>query len=205
MKKVLLWIGGILLVLGFIAYSIFSWAVSVNNEIVVKNEAVTAAWSNVTDRYKRRADMVPQLVSVVSGYAKHEKETLEGVTLARSKATSIQLTPEALKDPEAMKKFQEAQTGLTQALSKLMMLQEKYPDLKANTLFADLQTQIEGTENRISVARRDYISAVQSYNVLIKQFPASFIASFRGFAEKPNFQVEDPKALEKAPDINFNK
>jgi LemA protein len=175
------------------------------NTLQQQDEAVTAAWSDVLNNYQRRADLVPNLVNVVQGYADHEKEVLLGVTEARSKIGSIQVTPELAKDPEALKKFQEAQAGMSSALSRLMMISENYPALKANDNFRDLSSQLEGTENRITVARDRYIKSVQTYNVTVRSFPSNLTAKMFGMNIKPNFTVENEKAISSAPKVDFGK
>ncbi|TAL56483.1 LemA family protein [Pandoraea sp.] len=173
------------------------------NQIQVQDEAVKAAWSEVVNQYQRRADLVPNLVNTVKGYTKHEQSTLVAVTEARAKATSIQVTPEVLNDPAAFQRFQQAQSQLTGALSRLMAVSENYPQLKADSLFLDLQSQLEGTENRISVARARYIQAVEKYNVLVRRFPNNLTAKMFGYHPKPNFTVEDEKAISTAPAVKF--
>lgn len=173
------------------------------NEMQAKDEAVKAAWSEVVNQYQRRADLVPNLVNTVKGYAAQEKSTLTAVVEARAKATSIQVTPEVLNDPEAFKRFQQAQGQLTGALSRLMAVSENYPQLKSDGLFRDLQSQLEGTENRISVARNRYIQAVQAYNVLVRSFPDNLTAKMFGYKPKPNFTVDDEKAISTAPAVKF--
>lgn len=175
------------------------------NTLQSQDESVKASWSEVLNQYQRRADLVPNLVQVVQGYADHEKEVLLGVTEARAKVGSIQMTPELAKDPEALKKFQEAQAGMTSALSRLMMISENYPALKANDNFRDLSSQLEGTENRITVARNRYIKEVQAYNVTVRSFPSNLTAKMFGMDVKPNFTVENEKALSTAPKVDFGK
>ncbi|HTH45264.1 MAG TPA: LemA family protein [Oxalicibacterium sp.] len=175
------------------------------NDFQAKDEAVKAAWSEVVNQYQRRADLIPNLVNTVKGYAKHERETLEAVTRARAAATSIQVTPEVLNDPQAFNRFQQAQGQLTQALSRLMAISENYPQLKADTSFRDLQSQLEGTENRITVARQRYIAAVQEYNVLARSFPTNLTAKMFGYPVKPSFTVENEKAIATPPAVNFDK
>jgi LemA protein len=175
------------------------------NDFQSKDEAVKAAWSEVVNQYQRRADLIPNLVNTVKGYAKHERETLEAVTRARAAATSIQVTPEVLNDPQAFNRFQQAQGELTQALSRLMAISENYPQLKADTSFRDLQSQLEGTENRITVARQRYIAAVQEYNVLARSFPTNLTAKMFGYQVKPSFTVENEKAISTPPSVNFDK
>ncbi|MCI3204529.1 MULTISPECIES: LemA family protein [Pandoraea] len=173
------------------------------NEIQVKDEAVKASWSEVVNQYQRRADLVPNLVNTVKGYASHEQATLTEVINARAKATSITVTPETLNDPEAFKRFQQAQGELSGALSRLMAVSENYPNLKADGLFRDLQSQLEGTENRITVARNRYIQSVQDYNVYVRQFPNNLTAKVFGYATKPNFTVDNEKAISTAPAVKF--
>ena len=173
------------------------------NTIQQKDEGVKAAWSQVLNVYKRRADLVPNLVATVKGYASHERETLEAVTKARAQATSIQVTPETLNDPEAFARFQQAQGQLTSALSRLLAISENYPQLKADASFRDLQSQLEGTENRITVARQRYIAAVQSYNVLARSFPTNLTAKVFGYPVKPSFTVENEKAISTPPAVKF--
>jgi LemA protein len=175
------------------------------NQFQTKDEATKAAWSEVVNQYQRRADLIPNLVNTVKGYASHEKDTLEAVTRARAAATSIQVTPEVLNNPEAFKKFQQAQGELSSALSRLMAVSESYPNLKADASFRDLQSQLEGTENRITVARNRYIAAVQEYNVLTRSFPNNLTAMVFGYKVKPNFTVENEKSISTAPGVNFGK
>jgi LemA protein len=175
------------------------------NEFQSKDEATKAAWGEVVNQYQRRADLIPNLVNTVKGYASHEKETLEAVTKARASATSMQVTAEVLNDPAAFAKFQAAQGQLTQALSRLMMVTEAYPDLKANANFRDLQSQLEGTENRITVARQRYITTVQDYNVQVRKFPTNLTAKMFGYDVKPSFTVENEKAISTAPSVSFGK
>ncbi|MFC3108653.1 LemA family protein [Undibacterium arcticum] len=175
------------------------------NEFQTKDEAIKAAWSEVVNQYQRRADLIPNLVNTVKGYASHERETLEAVTKARAAATSFQITPEVLSDPEAFKKFQQVQGELSSALSRLMAVSENYPQLKADTSFRDLQSQLEGTENRITVARQRYIAAVQDYNVLARSFPSNLTAMVLKYNVKPTFTVENEKAISSAPTVSFGK
>lgn len=175
------------------------------NTLQTQDETVKSSWSEVLNQYQRRSDLVPNLVQVVQGYADHEKEVLLGVTEARSKIGSIQMTPELAKDPEALKKFQEAQAGMTSALSRLMMISENYPALKANENFRDLSAQLEGTENRITVARNRYIQDVKAYNVTVRSFPSNLTAKMFGMDVKPNFSVDNEKAISTAPKVDFGK
>jgi len=175
------------------------------NEFQAKDEAVKAQWGEVVNQYQRRADLIPNLVNTVKGYASHERETLEAVTKARASATSVQVTPDVLNNPGALQKFQAAQGELTSALSRLMVVAEKYPELKADTGFRDLQSQLEGTENRITVARQRYINSVQEFNVLARRFPTNLTAKMFGYDVKPSFTVENEKSISTAPTVDFNK
>jgi LemA protein len=175
------------------------------NAFQTKDEAIKAAWSEVVNQYQRRADLIPNLVNTVKGYASHEKDTLEAVTNARARATSFQITPEVLNNPAAFQKFQQVQGELSSALSRLMAVSENYPDLKANANFRDLQSQLEGTENRITVARQRYIAAVQEYNVQVRSFPTNLTAMMFGYEVKPSFTVENEKSISTAPKVDFGK
>jgi LemA protein len=175
------------------------------NQFQAKDEATKAAWSEVVNQYQRRADLIPNLVNTVKGYATHERETLEAVTRARAAATSFQITPEVLNNPEAFQKFQQVQGELSSALSRLMAVSENYPNLKADAQFRDLQSQLEGTENRITVARQRYIAAVQEYNVLARSFPTNLTAKMFGYQPKPSFTVENEKSISTAPKVDFGK
>lgn len=175
------------------------------NDFQSKDESVKAAWGEVLNQYQRRADLIPNLVNTVKGYASHERETLEAVTKARAAATSFQITPEVLNNPEAFNKFQQIQGELSSALSRLMAVSENYPQLKADTSFRDLQSQLEGTENRITVARQRYIVAVQDYNILARSFPTNITAKVFGYPVKPSFTVENEKAISAPPAVNFDK
>ena len=174
------------------------------NTIQTTDEQVKAAWAEVLNQYQRRADLVPNLVNVVKAEANFEQETLTQVVEARSKATSIQATPELINDPEAFNKFQQAQGELSGALSRLLLITENYPNLKANQGFRDLQTQLEGTENRITVARNRYIKSVQDYNVTVRSFPNNLTAMVMGYEVKPSFTVEDEAAISKPPTVDFD-
>ena len=174
------------------------------NDLQGLDEDTKAAWSEVINQYQRRADLIPNLVNTVKGYAAHEKDTLESVVAARAKATSIQVTPELLKDEAAFKKFQEAQQGLSSALGRLLALAENYPNLKADQGFRDLQSQLEGTENRITVARKRYIDKVAEFNKMVRFFPTNLTAKFLlHLDEKANFTVADEKAVAKPPEVKF--
>ena len=175
------------------------------NDFQTKDEQVKSAWSEVLNQYKRRADLIPNLVATVQGFAAQEKDVLLGVTEARSKVGSMQLTPEALNDPNALKNFQAAQAQLSSALSRLLVVAEAYPQLKSDANFRDLQAQLEGTENRITTARNRYIKAVQEYNILARQFPSNLTAMIFGYKEKANFTVENEKQIAEPPKVEFNK
>jgi LemA protein len=175
------------------------------NTFQTGDEAIKSAWSEVLNQYQRRADLVPNLVATVQGYASHEKEVLTQVTQARAQVGSIQATPELVNDPEAFARFQQAQAGLSSALSRLLVVAENYPQLKADAAFRDLQAQLEGTENRITVARNRYIKSVESYNVSVRTFPNNLTAMIFGYTVKPNFSVENEKAISTAPRVDFGK
>lgn len=173
------------------------------NQFQSLDEEAKASWAEVINQYQRRADLVPNLVSTVKGYAEHEKEVLTKVADARSKVGSMQVTPEVLNDPEAFAKFQAAQGQLTSALSRLMAVAENYPNLKADQGFRDLQAQLEGTENRVTVARNRYIESVKQYNIAVRSFPNNLTAMMFGYQPKPSFTVENEKAISTAPTVNF--
>ncbi|WP_374429159.1 LemA family protein [Ideonella dechloratans] len=173
------------------------------NEFQRQDEAVKANWSEVLNQYQRRADLVPNLVATVKGEANFEQETLTKVVEARAKATSIQATPELINDPQAFQKFQAAQGELSSALSRLLVVSENYPNLKANQGFQDLRVQLEGTENRITVARNRYIKTVADYNTLARSFPTNLTAMVFHYEVKPNFTVENEKALAEPPKVDF--
>ena len=174
------------------------------NQIQINDESVNAAWSEVLNQYKRRADLIPNLVAIVQGYAAHEKEVLTKVTEARANVAGLKATPELVNDPEAFARFQKAQGELGGALARLLVVAENYPQLKADTNFRDLQAQVEGTENRITVARNRYIKAVQEYNVSVRTFPNNLTAMVMGWKPKANFTVEDEKAVANPPAIRFD-
>lgn len=184
-----------------IVFLIASWGISVNNKIVAANQGVKSAWSQVENQYQRRYDLIPNLVETVKGYAKQEKDVLIGVTEARASVGQMKVSDEVLQNPQAFQQFQRAQDGLGAALSRLMVVVEKYPELKSNQNFLELQSQLEGTENRISVERRRFNETVQSYNTMILSFPASVIAGFRGFREAQYFQ--SIQGSEKPPQVKF--
>ena len=174
------------------------------NDLQGLDEDTKAAWSEVVNQYQRRADLIPNLVNTVKGYAAHERETLESVVQARAKATGIQVTPEMLRDPAAFEQFQKAQQSLSSALGRLIAVAENYPNLKADQNFRDLQSQLEGTENRIAVARKRYIEKVAEFNKMVRYFPTNLTAKFLlHMDEKPNFTVPDEKAVAKPPEVKF--
>ena len=175
------------------------------NDFQRLDEQVKAGWSEVLNQYQRRADLIPNIVSTVKGEANFEQETLRMVIEARSRATSIQATPELVNDPEAFNKFQQAQGQLTGALSRLMVVVEQYPNLKANAAFQDLRVQLEGTENRITVARNRYIKTVAEYNVLTRSFPSNLTAMIFGYKVKPSFTVQNEAQISVPPTVNFEK
>ena len=175
------------------------------NQIQINDEKVTAGWAEVLNQYKRRADLIPNLVNVVKGYADHEKDVLTEVTRARAGVGGVNATPELINDPAAMAKFQQAQAGLSSALSRLLVVVERYPDLKADQNFRDLQAQLEGTENRITVARNRYIEAVQTYNISVRTFPNNLTAMVFGYAPKASFTVENEAAISQPPAVDFGK
>ncbi len=174
------------------------------NEIQASDEQVKAAWSEVLNQYQRRADLVPALVKSVDAYMTHERDVLVRVTEARSKVGSVQLSVDKLDDPEAVKRFQQAQAELSSALSRLIAVSENYPQLKSDGLFRDLQAQLEGTENRIAVARGRYVTAVQAFNVLVRQFPGLITAKIFGYSPKANFGVDNEASISRAPEIKFS-
>jgi LemA protein len=175
------------------------------NTIQAQDEQTKAAWSEVINQYQRRTDLIPNLVSTVKGYAQQEQDVLLGVTNARAKVGSIQATPELVNDPAAFKKFQDAQAEMTSALSRLLVVAENYPQLKSDQNFRDLQAQLEGTENRITVARKRYIESVQQYNTTVRQFPVNLTAMAFGYKPKANFTVENEAAIAKPPAVDFSK
>ena len=174
------------------------------NTFQTTDEQIKASWAEVLNQYQRRADLIPNLVNTVKGYAAQEKDVLLGVTEARARVGSIQATPELINDPQAFAKFQAAQGQLTSALSRLLVVAENYPQLKSDQNFRDLQAQLEGTENRITVARNRYIKAVQDYNVGIRTFPNNLTAMVFGYKEKANFTVDNEKEISTAPKVDFN-
>ncbi|MBM4202442.1 MAG: LemA family protein [Gammaproteobacteria bacterium] len=175
------------------------------NTLQQQDEQIKASWSEVVNQYQRRADLVPNLVNVVKGYAAHEQEVLTQVTEARTRVGAVQATPELLNDPAAFSRFQSIQGELSGALSRLLAVSENYPQLKADGLFRDLQAQLEGTENRITVARNRYIKAVQDYNTTVRTFPTNLTALAFSYGLKPNFTVENEAAISNAPTVDFSK
>jgi LemA protein len=174
------------------------------NTLQSSDEQIKAAWSEVLNQYQRRADLVPNLVNTVKGFAAQEKQVLTQVTNARARVGSIQATPALLQNQQAFAKFLQAQSQLTGALSRLMVVSERYPRLRSSSLFRDLQAQLEGTENRITVARNRYIQAVQDYNVTVRSFPTNLTAMLFGFHTKPNFSVENEAAMSRPPTVDFS-
>lgn len=188
------------MIIGAVVAVLVLWGISVYNSMVGEEEKATTAWAGVQSAYQRRADLIPNLVNVVKGYASHEKETLEGVVNARAKATSINVNADDL-SPEKLQEFQQAQGELSQALGRLIAVSEAYPDLKANENFMDLQKQLEGTENRINEARNTFNSAVQNYNMKIRKFPNTLLAGIFGFDKMAKFEAD--AAAQKAPEVQF--
>lgn len=191
----------ILAVIAVVVIFIYSSVKGTYNTMVQKDENVSASWAQVENVYQRRADLIPNLVNTVKGYASHEQETLQGVIEARSKATSVNLSADKL-DAQSLQQFQQAQDGLSSALSRLMVVVERYPDLKANQNFLDLQAQLEGTENRITVERRKFNESAQGFNTYIRSFPKNIYANMFGFEKKAYFSAE--QGAEKAPVVNFD-
>src|SRR5881409_3754860 len=191
----------VLIVIAVLVVGIGAWAVSINNQLVVLDQNVGDKWAQVQNVYQRRADLVPNLVETVKGFATQERTVLEEVTKARASATSIQLTPQALNDPKALERFQAAQSQLSGALSRLLVTVERYPDLKSNQNFLALQSQLEGTENRIAQERRKYNEAVRDYNTRMRLFPGSIVASMAGFQPKAFFEATPDAAT--APKVKF--
>jgi LemA protein len=195
--------------------SLFTWTLTVvlamgltgcgYNDFQSLDEKSKSAWSEVLNQYQRRADLIPNIVATVKGEANFEQDTLTQVIEARAKATSIQMTPEMVNDPAAMQRFQQAQGQMGSALSRLMVVAEQYPNLKANQAFSDLRVQLEGTENRITVARNRFIESVQAYNVLTRSFPTNLTAMVFGYQTKPGFQVADEAAISAPPQVDFTK
>jgi len=193
------WLAGILIVAASTSLSGCGY-----NKLQEQDESVKAAWSEVVNQYQRRADLIPNFVATVKGYAAQEERVLVEVTEARSKVGSVQLTPEMLNNPETFARFQAAQGELTNALKSLMVVVERYPDLKSNANFRDLQVQLEGTENRITVARNRYIEAVKTFNTTVRSFPTNLTAGMFDFDTKPNFTVENEAQISRPPDVQFD-
>jgi len=175
------------------------------NTFQAQDEQTKAAWAEVVNQYQRRADLIPNLVETVRGFAQQERDVLIGVTEARAKVGSVQATAEVLEDPQAFQQFQQAQGELTSALSRLMVVVERYPELKSDANFRDLQAQLEGTENRITVARNRYIEAVQEYNVTVRRFPSNLTAKMFGYDTKPTFTVENEAEISRPPQVSFER
>ncbi|MHB1214745.1 MAG: LemA family protein [Thiobacillus sp.] len=190
------------LIVGFMALTLSGCGY---NTLQSTDEEIKATWAEVLNQYQRRADLVPNLVNVVKGYAAHEQEVFVSVTEARARVGSIQATPELINDEAAFQKFIAAQGELTGAISRLLLVAENYPQLKADGLFRDLQAQLEGTENRITVARNRYIAAVRTYNVTVRSFPSNLTAMLFGYKTKPSFTVEDERAISKPPTVDFGR
>lgn len=190
---------GLVITIGIIAIAVM-WCISGYNGLVSMDEGVQNKWADVETQYQRRADLIPNLVNTVKGYAAHEKETLESVVKARSEATSVKIDPSNM-TAEQMAQYQNAQNGVTSALNKLLLVVEKYPDLKANQNFQELQSQLEGTENRIAVARRDYNAVAKEYNTAVRKFPKNILAGMFGFEKKEYFEAQE--GSEAAPEVKF--
>ena len=191
----------VLIVLAVVLVGIFAWGISINNQLVALEQNVNASWAQVQNVYQRRADLIPNLVETVKGFAAQEREVLESVTRARASASGVQLTPEALNDPKAMERFQAAQSQLSGALSRLLVTVEKYPELKSNQNFLALQTELAGTENRIAVERRRFNDMVREYNTRLRLFPGSLVAGFVGFRPKAFFEAAPDAAT--PPKVKF--
>jgi LemA protein len=175
------------------------------NTLQTTDESIKSSWAEVLNQYQRRADLIPNLVNTVKGYASHEKDVLTSVTNARARVGAIQATPELVNDEVAFKKFNAAQNEMSSALGRLLLVAENYPQLKADGVFRDLQAQLEGTENRITVARNRYITAVQNYNVTVRKFPSNLTAMMFGFVTKPTFSVENEQEISQPPKVDFNQ
>ena len=191
----------VLIVIAVVAFGIFSWGLGIYNSLVTQDEGVRSAWGQVETQYQRRLDLIPNLVATVQGVAKQEQAIFIGVAEARAKVGGMTVTKEVLEDPQAFAKFQAAQDQLSSALSRLLVVAEQYPQLRSNENFMDLQKQLEGTENRITVARSRYNETVQGYNTTIRRFPGSLVAGFTGFKEKAYFQAK--AGAEEAPKVQF--
>ena len=194
-------VGVVLLIVAFIGIGLVGWGISTYNGLVTADESVKGSWAQVENQYQRRFDLIPNLVETVKGFAKQEREVLENVTAARSRVGQLTVTPEVLRDPQAFARFQQAQDGLSQALSRLLVITENYPTLKSDQNFLSLQSQLEGTENRIAVERRRYNEVVQEFNVRIRRFPASIVAGMSGFNSVQYFDAA-PDA-EQTPQVKF--
>lgn len=192
---------GVIAVMALVVVGVLAWGVGVNNRLVASEQNVNEKWAQVQNQYQRRADLVPNLVETVKGFAAQEREVLEAVTRARASATAIQVTPELLNDPAALRRFQQAQSELGGALSRLLVTVERYPELKSNQNFLTLQSQLEGTENRIAVERQRFNEAVRDYNTLVRALPGSLVAGLRGFREKAFFEAAP--GSEAAPKVKF--
>lgn len=201
MSKTLIALLGVIGFILIIALLIVGWITSTYNQLVKLDEMVNQSWAQVENQYQRRYDLIPNLVETVKGYAKHEREVFTQVTEARAKVGQININPEVLKNPEAFAKFQQAQDALGSALSRLLAVAENYPQLKANENFLQLQAQLEGTENRISVERRRYNEVVQQYNTYIRRFPVNIIAGMFGFKERPYFKAAEQ--AQQVPKVQF--
>ena len=201
MKRSTIIILAVLGVIVLLAIGIFGWATGMYNSLVKLDESVNQAWAQVQNQYQRRADLIPNLVETVKGYAQHESQVFTDVADARSSVGKLTVTPEVLNNPQAFQKFQEAQGMLSSALSRLMAVAENYPQLKANENFLQLQSQLEGTENRITVERKRFNEVVQDYNVKVRTFPTAIVAGMFGFAQKQYFQAEP--GSDKAPKVKF--
>lgn len=194
-------VGIALLIVALLGAGLVGWGISVYNGLVTAEESVRGSWAQVENQYQRRFDLIPNLVETVKGFAKQEREVLENVTAARSRVGQLTVTPEVLRDPQAFARFQQAQDGLSQALSRLLVITENYPNLKSDQNFLSLQSQLEGTENRIAVERRRYNEVVQDFNIRIRRFPASLIAGMSGFQSVSYFDAAP--AAEQAPQVKF--
>jgi LemA protein len=192
---------GVIAVLALLVVGVLAWGVGVNNRLVASEQSVNEKWAQVQNQYQRRADLVPNLVETVKGFAAQEREVLEAVTRARASASAIQVTPELLNDPAALRRFQQAQSELGGALGRLLVTVERYPELKSNQNFLTLQSQLEGTENRIAVERQRFNEAVREYNTLVRALPGSLVAGLRGFREKAFFEAAP--GSEAAPKVRF--
>jgi len=192
------------IVIAVVVLLVLALVVSYNGLVRLRNE-VNTGWANIDVQLKRRTDLIPNLVETVKGFAQQERDVLLGVTEARSKVGSIRATPELINDPQAFQRFQAAQGELSGALSRLMVVVERYPELKSDQNFRDLQAQLEGTENRITVARNRYIAAVQDYNVTVRKFPTNLTAMMFGYKTKPSFTVENEAEIAKPPSVSFER